>query len=350
MKTAIFLPNWIGDVVMATPALRAVRDRFPKSEIVGVMRPYVADVVAGTGLLDRNLLHDPRGDDPQRRGWRFARQLRRERFDLALLLPNSLRSGWLAWVSGAKRRVGFGRYGRSPLLTDALKPKPKSQPHPVLDEYLRLARHLGCDARTREMELATTDDDESRFEDFRRRHSKVLPRDGFVCLNPGGAFGAAKHWPSESFGRLAKRLVDELDKSVLILCGPAERETAREIARLAERPQRVVSLAKETPGIGLTKAAVKHAQLLITTDSGPRHFAPPFDVPVVTLFGPTHIEWSETSYPKATHLQIDVDCGPCQQRVCPLQHHRCMRDLTVDQVFAAAARHLSDGAQQVDAA
>jgi heptosyltransferase-2 len=97
-----------------------------------------------------------------------------------------------------------------------------------------------------------------------------------------------------------------------------------------------VSLADVPLSLGLTKAAVKHSELLITTDSGPRHFAPPFDVPVLTLFGPTHIAWSETYYDKALHLQLAVDCGPCQQRRCPLEHHRCMRDLSVERVYAAA--------------
>jgi heptosyltransferase-2 len=102
----------------------------------------------------------------------------------------------------------------------------------------------------------------------------------------------------------------------------------------------VVSLAGENLSIGLTKAAVRQSALLVTTDSGPRHFAPPFRVPVITLFGPTHTAWSETYYKRSLHLQMEVDCGPCQRRVCPLAHHRCMRDLSVDWVFKAAVTML----------
>src|SRR5207237_6613411 len=97
----------------------------------------------------------------------------------------------------------------------------------------------------------------------------------------------------------------------------------------------VFSLADEQPSIGLTKAAIRRSELLVTTDSGPRHFAPPFGVPVVTLFGPTHTAWSETHYDRSLHLQLDVDCGPCQKRTCPLGHHRCMRDLGVNWVMKA---------------
>ena len=123
MKLAIFLPNWIGDVVMATPALRAVRDQFPSAEIVGIMRPYVADVLAGTGLLDRTLFYNPRGTNPSQRGWSFVRALRAERFDSVLLLTNSLRTGWLAWLSGAPCRIGFARDLRGWLLTDRVAPR-----------------------------------------------------------------------------------------------------------------------------------------------------------------------------------------------------------------------------------
>jgi heptosyltransferase-2 len=94
----------------------------------------------------------------------------------------------------------------------------------------------------------------------------------------------------------------------------------------------------------LTKACVRRADLLITTDSGPRHFAAALGRPVMTLFGPTHIAWTETYYALATHLQKKVDCGPCQLRTCPLDH-RCMKLLTPAEVFDAA-QQLLDRAQQ----
>lgn len=355
MKLAIFLPNWIGDAAMATPALRAVRDQFPNAEIVGVMRPYVSDVLAGTDLLDRTLFYHPRGRDHSQRGLPFIRTLRAERFDVALLLPNSLRTGWLAWLSGARRRVGFARDLRSLLLTDSVIPKSKSMPNPVLDEYLRLAAQLGCSIRSRQIELAVRPEDQVQFDGIWARLNQIrsgIDRAGhptFVCLNTGGAFGAAKNWPREYFAELAHRIVTQLDQRVLVACGPSEREDARWIAKTADHPK-VFSLADEALSIGLTKAAVRSADLLVTTDSGPRHFAAAFGTPVVTLFGPTHIEWSETNYELGEHLQLKMDCGPCQQRECPLKHHRCLRDLTVDHVFAAVKRHLARQRSSRDAA
>lgn len=335
MKIAVFLPNWIGDVVMATPALRALRMHYVDAEIVAIHRPYVAEVLAGLDLVNRSIDWDPKDEEKSTKGVGLARKLRAEKFDIALLLPNSVRSAWMAYLSGAKRRVGFKRDLRSWLLTDSLEPKPKSEPHPVLDEYLRLTEHLGCRTRSKMMELATSPDDVTRLREFFFRERDGLPLNGFVCLNPGGAFGAAKHWPTEYFARLARQIAEGTGKTVLVLCGPAERLEAARIAKQAAHRE-VFSLANEEPSIGLTKAAVRYSRLLVTTDSGPRHFAPPFGIPVVTLFGPTHIEWSETNYAKAIHIQRDVDCGPCQERVCPLQHHKCMKELNVETVYAAA--------------
>lgn len=344
MKIALFLPNWVGDLVMATPAMRAIRDHFPEAQITAVLRPNLGDVLSGLTLVDRKLFHDPRGAESDSHGLMFAQRLRREQFDTAILFPNSWRSGWLAWISGARRRVGFDRNGRGWMLTDALAPKSKKTPHPVLQEYLRLAQHLGCDTSSTAMELATTPHDEFRLDRFWWKQPNFIQRYGsghsYVCLNSGGAFGAAKHWPAEYFAELARRIAWKLERRVLITCGPSERDIARQIADAADHPA-VVSLAEEELSLGLTKAVVRRADLLVTTDSGPRHFAQPFGVPVITLFGPTHQAWSETDNPLSTHLQQPVDCGPCQERVCPLQHHRCMRDLSVERVFRAVQHQLN---------
>lgn len=317
---------------MATPALRALREHYVGAEVVGILRPYVADVLAGTTLLDRVLIHDPKGKSPLHRGFGFGCALRRERFDLAVLFPNSLRSGFWAWASGAKRTLGYARKGRSLLLTDPIPAPSQATPHPVLDENLQLVAQLGCRTLSRKMELATLSSDEQQLAEFWSRHPIANSSD-YIALNTGGAFGAAKDWPTEYFTELARRLAADLGRSVLIVCGPSERSTAQRIVSEVAHP-RVVSLADEPLSIGLTKAAIRHASLLITTDSGPRHFAAAFDIPTLTLFGPTHIAWSETFHPQAIHLQRPVDCGPCQQRICPLKHHRCMRELTVDDVFS----------------
>lgn len=340
MKLALFLPNWVGDAVMATPALRALHRRFPEAEILGVMQPVIADVIQGLDIIDRVLLHESRGKRTERNDAAVIRQLRAEQCDLGVLFPNSWRSAWIAWRAGIRRRVGFQRDFRGILLTDALAPKSRGIPNPVLDEYLRLAAHVGCETETRSTEAAVSDADQAALHQFWMRQPPGLRQKGVVCLNTGGAFGPAKNWPREYFAELSRRIVDELGLAVLIVCGPSEREEARTIEREAGRME-VLSLADEPLSIGLTKAAIREARLLVTTDSGPRHFAQPFRVPVITLFGPTHIAWSETHDDLAVHLNESVPCGPCQQRVCPQGHHRCLRDLSVDRVFANVKRCLT---------
>ncbi|WP_299467099.1 lipopolysaccharide heptosyltransferase II [uncultured Gimesia sp.] len=352
MKIAVFLPNWIGDAVMATPALRAIRHQFTDAEIVTLQKPYVADVLDGLNFVDRKISLSGQQNLVSR--FQFVKQLRRERFDLAVLFPNSFRSAWLSFLAGIPRRVGINRDGRGWLLTDALPAKDKLEPHPAIDEYLRIAAYLIEKGKTesevspalsRSTELAVTDADQKRWSSFLERQSVEFKNRSLICLNPGGAFGAAKHWPTEHFAELAHRIASELQRSVLVVCGPAEKAEALQIVKQADHPL-VKSLAAEPLHLGLTKAAIQQAELLVTTDSGPRHFAAPFQVPVVTLFGPTHILWSETFYERGQHLQLDLDCGPCQQRVCPLGHHRCMKDLKANQVFQAVVSLLKQQREQ----
>ena len=342
MNIGVFIPNWIGDVVMATPALRALRRRYPEARLLGIMRPYVAEVLAGTPWLDENIFYQPGAENPDLRSRALIARLRRERLDVVLLLTHSLRTALLAWASGARRRVGYVRNARGWLLTDRLyQPRERRRwiPTPVLNDYLRLTYAVGCLPESPRLELATTADDR-RAAELAWQRLAIPPGAQVVVFNSGGAYGAAKHWPTEYFSELARRIVRDTPHYVLVLCGPNERSIAREIVRQADHP-RVVSLADEPGSIGLSKACVERACLMVTTDSGPRHFAAAFDVPVVTLFGPTHIAWSENHYRHAVHLQRHVPCGPCQQRTCPLKHHRCMQELSVDEVYREVAALLS---------
>jgi heptosyltransferase-2 len=339
MKLGVFLPNWIGDVVMATPTLRALRARWgAEAEIIGIMRPYVAEVLAGTRFLDREVYYDPRSVESSLHTWHVAARLRRLELDRVVLLTNSLRTALLAWFSGAPRRYGYARACRGLLLTEKLHPPRRAgrwTPVPAVDYYLKLAQLLDCPVESTRLELRTSSADEASADRAWRRLG-IPPGQPTVLFNSGGAFGAAKHWPVEHFAALARRTVDELGRRVVVLCGPREAELAARIVELSARAE-VRSLAEsgERLGIGLSKAVVRRSEAMVTTDSGPRHFAAAFDIPVVTLFGPTHITFSETRFPKAIHLQEHVPCGPCQQRACPLGHHRCMRDLAPDRVYLA---------------
>ncbi|MBI2480793.1 MAG: lipopolysaccharide heptosyltransferase II [Planctomycetia bacterium] len=337
MKIAIVLPNWIGDAAMATPMLRAISKRFGShAEITGVMRPYIAEVLEGTAWLDSYALYDPKSADRSLSAWSLVRRLRSMKLDSIVLLTNSLRTGVIGWLSGAHQRVGYVRNGRGSLLTDKLyHPRDGRLFTPVsaVDTYLDLAKYLGCHSISPKLELATTSENEVAADGVWRKLG-LSNGDGTIVLCPGSAFGPAKHWPTEYFAELAVRIVDTYGGSVLVACGPAERENAREIAQLANR-DRVVSLADEPLSIGLTKACLRRSRLAVATDSGPRHLAAGFGVPTVALFGSTDPRWSINYNPHEIRLNEIVPCGPCAERACPLQHHRCMKDLRVERVFEA---------------
>ena len=297
----------------------------------------MAPVLDGSHWFDKTILFHHRSDQRAQRTHAVANLLRQMQNDVAILLPNSFRAAWVAWMAGIPRRIGYVRYGRGMLLTDGLKPPRdptgKLLPTPIVEYYLALARVLGCRGGSIQLELATTPSDESAA-DRAWNQFGLAADERLVCLNTGGAFGPAKNWPAAYFAELARRLTRETGVAVLVLCGPAEHAAAAEIARLADHP-RVVSLSEQPLSLGLSKACVRRAALLITTDSGPRHFAAAFQTPVITLFGPTHIAWTRTSHPRALHLFHPVPCGPCQKHVCPAGHHRCMRELTPDHVLRA---------------
>jgi heptosyltransferase-2 len=341
MKLGVFLPNWVGDVVMATPTIRALRSFFGRqATLLGIMRPYVADVLAGSSWLDDSLFYHPRSGDSALGTAQLVRRLRQERLDAVVLLTNSLRTAGLAWLSGAPRRVGYVRYGRGWLLTDRIEPPRAGNeiaPRAMVDYYLELAYALGCPAESPRLELATTLADEQAANLV---WSRLKLRPGrVVTFNSSGAYGAAKLWPTSHFVELARRVAAQLDHDVLVLCGPSERQRAAEIAEQAGHA-RVVSLADEPLSIGLSKASVRRSRLLVTTDSGPRHLAVAFGVPIVGLYGPTLPIWGDNSTARETALSINIDCLGCARRTCPFGHHRCMTELSVDQVFQAVAAEL----------
>ncbi len=208
MSVVVFLPNWIGDVTMATPALRALRARYANTKLIGVMRPYVAEVLAGLPWLDERILYHPRGKDPAMRSLAVVRELRARKPELAVLLPNSLRAAAMAWASGAKRRVGFARYGRGPLLTHKLyHPRVGRHylPTPAIDCYLQVAYAAGCDWEPPRLELATLAEDE-RGADAAWQTLGLPAGERVVTLNSGGSVRRRQTVAGRTFRRARSAL------------------------------------------------------------------------------------------------------------------------------------------------
>jgi heptosyltransferase II len=342
MKAAIFLPNWLGDLAMSTPVLRALRRKFGQNaRLVGILRPYLADVLSGTAWLDEQWFFDSRASDRSQRAWAVANRIRHERFDLAILLSSSLRPALMAWWAGVKQRVGYVRNGRGPFLTHKLYPRHINNqiaPEPVVDTYLTIADALGCGRESPRLELAVTAAEEESADAVFNRLG--LRQDGrLILLNSGSAYGVAKHWPAAYFGQLARLITSQCDHDVLVTCGPNERNIARDIVKYAAVP-RVYSMADQPMDLGTTKACIRRGRLMVSTDSGLRHVAAALGKPVITLYGSMLPVWGQNPTQRAINLALDLDCIGCHKRVCPLKHHKCMRELSADIVYGAVRKML----------
>lgn len=343
-RIGIFLPTWVGDVVMATPTVRALRSGFPDVELVGVMRPVLADLLSGTAMLDSQILFDKkkRAGLPTRVG--LVSALRAAQLDTMLLLTNSLWSAAVAKLAGIRRIVGYDRDARGWLLTDRLLvPKVhsasgKAVDLPTVDYYLGLAEHVGCDIGDRQSHLAITPN-ESKLADDLWGLCKFDLATPTVVINNNAALEQSRLWPADKVHELARTLAQEYGYQVLLHCGPSERKPANQIAAEIDHPL-VASMgrAKDLP-IGLTKAVLARASAIVSSDSGPRHIAVALNRPVISLFGPTDPFSTRTYNLSETILAADLPCRPCSAGTCPLIHGRCMKDLEVKTVLAAILRN-----------
>ena len=340
-RLLIVLPNWVGDLVLATPAMRALRTHFAGRHIAFLVKTPLREILSGGDWMDE-LLCWPSGKTRPKRRQSFlglAAELRDRQFDTAVLLANSFRSALLARLAGIKRRVGYDRDGRGLLLTDKLLPQKhegKFIPVPMIRYYNAVARYMGCRDCLERPELFTDRADEAAADEaVRRAGGEGRP---IVVVNPGASFGPAKCWLPSYFAQVADRLIEAHKAAVLICCGPKEVEVARSVASAMRHPATV--LANPIMPLGPSKALIRRAALLVTNDTGPRHFANAFGVPVVTVFGPTDPQWTTTESPTERTVMVPVDCGPCMKRVCPLDH-RCMTRATPEMVLAKAGELLA---------
>jgi len=331
-RICIRAPNWVGDVVMATPAFRAVRRSMPEARVTLVIRDHLEPVIRGAPWFDQIIAYNASG------GWRFreflrvAGRLRAGACELGLLLPNSFSSALMFRLGGVPRRVGYRRDCRSILLTEAV-PRPSEngrfRPTYMVDYYLNLCRAAGIEPASRRMELPFGEADRLLADGLLQQRGVAADERCFL-LHPGAGYGPAKRWRTEKFARLAEMLQDAYAARIAVIGGPAEKPTAAEI--IAGSRADVVDLIECGIDLHLLKAVVDRSDLLVTTDSGPRHYGVALGVPTVCLMGPTHPGYSTSPWPHDHVVRVDVDCGPCQLKRCP-RDHRCMENITPSMVF-----------------
>jgi heptosyltransferase-2 len=349
-KILVVQPSWVGDAVMATPTLRAIRQLYPRAHVTYLMRRYVKPIYTGMPWADRLATYRT-GKTDKRAGKGLvdlAMRLRAAKFDMAILLPNSFKSALLCKLADIPRIVGYERDGRSFLLTDKLLPakeRGRFVPSPIIKYYFGLAQYLGATDRNLRMELFVTPSERREAEkaleqsgiDPRIERPAATGRPPLVLLNPGAQYGAAKCWLPENFAAVADQLIEDTGATVLVSGAPRERRILDEVK--SHMRHKLVDLSAAGAGLGAIKEIIRRCDLMITNDTGPRHIAAAFDVPVVTIFGPTHPEWTEIFFAKERKVAVKVFCGPCQKKVCPLDH-RCMTRISPAMVMERASELL----------
>jgi heptosyltransferase-2 len=350
-RILVVQPNWVGDAVMATPTLRALRQLYPSAQISYLLRRYVKPIYTGMPWADKLITYrtgKTRAKAGKGQFFELAARLRARKFDLAIILPNSFKSALVCKLAGIDRIIGYERDGRGFLLSDKLLPvkeKGKFIPTPIVKYYLGIAQYLGSRQRDLKLELFVTPSEKRDAERVLEKAGldRGIARPGangsppLVLLNPGAQYGSAKCWLPEYFAQLSDRFVEELGATVLISSAPRERAIVDAINRHTRRG--TVDLSRAGCTLGALKEIIRRCDLMVTNDTGPRHVAAAFDVPVVTIFGPTHPQWTEIYFAGERKVSVPVFCGPCQKKTCPLDH-RCMTRLTPQMVFGPSVQLL----------
>ncbi|HKW63861.1 MAG TPA: lipopolysaccharide heptosyltransferase II [Candidatus Acidoferrum sp.] len=341
MKILIRAPNWVGDAIMALPALRAVRSRFPEAEIALLARPYVADIYREQEICNQLIAYESQTKHAGVLGReRLAAELRAQKFDVALLLQNAFNAAWLAWRAGISERIGYARDGRSFLLTKAIRvPKVGEIPPHEKFYYMELLRRVGwIDSLPDEsfISLKVSKVSRKRAEEF-LTESGVRPDALRIAVGAGASYGSAKCWPPSRFAELVNRLQSETDADVILFGTATEAAVTRAIASELRRPP--IDLTEKT-SIAELPALLSQCHLFIGNDSGAMHVAAGVGLPVVAVFGPTDPHGTAPVTPRCTIVQQKPYCSPCFLRHCPTDH-RCMRAVTPEMVEAAVKPWLS---------
>ena len=339
-RLVIRAPNWLGDAVLALPAMASVRAHFAEAEITvaapaGIAALFREDTIARPDrVLDLTDNHSE-----------VTAALRNGGFDACLLLPNSFRAAWQARRAGIPQRWGYGTSNRRSLLTRVSRKPARGEARHQADYYRALVRGLDipCDqaAKATLPLVRPTSASAERAETLLRQHG-WQDRDSFLAMLPGAAYGQAKQWPADRMAETAARLARDRGLRCILLGASHDTPAARAIeswlrAHAPEQAGRVIDLVGRT-SLGALAGVLDRAAATVSNDSGGMHLAAALGRPVVAIFGPTD---EQATAPLGNHTVLvePVFCRPCQLRDCPIDH-RCMKRISVQRVFDAVAARL----------
>ena len=341
MKIVVRGTNWIGDTVMSVPAMRELRRLFPDAYIALHTRAWAKDIFADSVLFDEIIPIDQTGNKASA-SLRQAEELRKRKFDAAVLFTNSFATAFVARVGRVRQRFGYATDGRSFLLSDPVPVPPwKNERHEVY-YYLNLVAEVGQILTGTKAEIIEDPATDIPVSEARRLEAReLLNRSGvrtrpIVALAAGSTNSRAKRWGAENFAALNDRLQEDLGANVLLLGAAGEAEVSSRAADLSRH--RPIDLTGKTT-LAQAAAVLAEADLLVSNDMGLAHLAPAVGTETLTIFGPTNHVTTRPFSPLAEIVRAGVECSPCMLRDCPIDH-RCMAQISAAQVFERVRKKL----------
>lgn len=322
------MPNWLGDLVMATPILADMRLHWPKAKITAMCQGGLGSVIQEDPHIDEILkFNRPSGWLHRQVHGDIIAPLRKGQYDLGILLTNSFSSAWWFWRGKVKNRLGFATHGRSWLLDFPIAfPAARKTQHLVLT-YKALLQPFGIPLSKTPPRLYLTIEEQKEAQDWLATF-RINPQDIVVGINPGAAYGSAKCWLPERFIKLTEKLLENPRVKVIYFGDKAGSSLVLDIC--AGFSERVINLAGKT-SLRQLMAMIQSCHLFLTNDSGPMHVASALSVPLIALFGSTS-DIATSPYNGGLVIHKHVACSPCYRRECPIDF-RCMKEISVEEVY-----------------
>ncbi len=329
--------NWIGDAVMTIPALRVLRRSLPDARLLLLVKPWVAPLFEKDPDIEEIILYTDEYKGLAGK-LKLARRLKGYGFDAAVLFQNAFEAALITFLAGIKRRIGYSRDGRGLLLTDPVAFDAHAKELHHIDYYLDLIKKAGFNGVPERPWLFLALDERTSA----RRMLEGLKRP-VIGLNPGAAYGSSKRWLPERFADVARRVITDLNGSVLLLGGPKEAGIADDILQHIDSSlvtqASLLNLAART-SLRELMAVIAEADLLVTNDSGPMHIGYAVGTPLVAIFGSTSPEQTGPVTSTDRVIRKDIACSPCFERECRKNDLACMDLITAEEVYAAVKERL----------
>ena len=324
----------LGDVVLTTPAIRALRQQLPQAKISMLTDEHYQDLISQNPHLDEVLTLD-RKDKRLVTNLQLVNFLRSKRFDVVIDFQRKFGTSLIGWLSQARIRVGFHR-PNGYLLTDPVPISRHNRQH-VIDDYFQLLEVVGISATDRQLELHVSSEDRA-FAQQKVEQKSVSILGPTIGLFPGASWNFKK-WSPERFAEIGRRYAQYYQGKILIFGSSAERELSEYIADQVGLS--AVSLAGEFR-LGQLAGLIEHCNLFIANDTGPMHMATALGVPTIALFGPGNYYKFRPLSNRHTAIRHVVPCSPCKPFNKHCQSNVCMQGISVDSVWAATRQQLDD--------